>query len=172
VIIRKNGDRNYSNSKIYKLIVLLNILRKALEAIVSNRIYFLTKIYTLLPNTQMRAQRIRSTDIVLQLITEKIYAIWRNNKYKIAFLLNFDVNGAFNRVLYTRLIHNLRKKKFSESLFNWTQNFLLNKLIKFYINDFILLKSSVLINISQNSLILLILYLFYNADLLKAYENI
>jgi hypothetical protein len=54
VIIRKNGDRNYLNRKIYKLIALLNILKKALEAVISNYIYFLTEIYTLLPNTQIK----------------------------------------------------------------------------------------------------------------------
>jgi hypothetical protein len=75
VIIRKNGDRDYLNLKIYKLIALLNTLKKALKAVISNRIYFLTETHTLLSNTQMGAQQIKSTDIVLQLITEKIHAI-------------------------------------------------------------------------------------------------
>jgi hypothetical protein len=75
VIIRKDGDRDYSNSKIYKSIALLNTLKKALEAVISNCIYFLTETHTLLSNTQIKAQRMRSIDIILQLITEKIYAI-------------------------------------------------------------------------------------------------
>jgi hypothetical protein len=75
VIIRKDGDRDYSNSEVYRLIALLNTLKKALEAVISNYIYFLTETHTLLPNTQIGAQRMKFTDIILQLITEKIYAI-------------------------------------------------------------------------------------------------
>jgi hypothetical protein len=55
MIIRKNGDRDYLNLKIYKLIILLNILKKALKAVISNCIYFLTETYALLPDTQMGA---------------------------------------------------------------------------------------------------------------------
>jgi hypothetical protein len=50
MIICKNGDKDYSNLKIYKLIALLNILRKTLKAVISNYIYFLAEIYTLLSN--------------------------------------------------------------------------------------------------------------------------
>jgi hypothetical protein len=75
VIIRKDGDRDYSNSKVYKSIVLLNTLEKALKAVVSNCIYFLAETHALLPDTQMGIQRMKSTDIILQLITEKIHAI-------------------------------------------------------------------------------------------------
>jgi hypothetical protein len=53
VIIRKDGDRDYLNSKIYKLIALLNILKKALEAVVSNYIYFLAETHALFPDTQI-----------------------------------------------------------------------------------------------------------------------
>jgi hypothetical protein len=75
VIIRKNGDRDYLNLKTYKLIALLNILKKVLEAVISNYIYFLTETHTLLSNIQIEAQRMRSIDIILQFITKKIYAI-------------------------------------------------------------------------------------------------
>jgi hypothetical protein len=51
VIIRKDGDRNYSNLEVYKSIALLNILKKTLEAVISNCIRFLTETHTLLPNT-------------------------------------------------------------------------------------------------------------------------
>jgi hypothetical protein len=54
VIIRKDGDRDYSNSKAYKLIALLNTLKKALEAVISNYIYFLAETHTLLSNTQIK----------------------------------------------------------------------------------------------------------------------
>jgi hypothetical protein len=52
------------------------------------------------------------------------------------------------------------------------KDFLKDKYIKIKIVDFTLKKSRVDVNISQSSLVLLILYLFYNADLLNIYENL
>jgi hypothetical protein len=51
------------------------------------------------------------------------------------------------------------------------EDFLKDKYIEIKIADFTLKKSRVDVNISQSSLVLLILYLFYNADLLDIYEN-
>jgi hypothetical protein len=51
------------------------------------------------------------------------------------------------------------------------EDFLKDKYIEIKIADFTLKKSRVNVNISQGSLVLLILYLFYNADLLDIYEN-
>jgi hypothetical protein len=75
VILRKNNNKNYLNLKLYRFIALLNILGKALKAVISNRLYFLAETHALLPNTQMKARRIKFTDTALQLITEKIHAI-------------------------------------------------------------------------------------------------
>jgi hypothetical protein len=51
------------------------------------------------------------------------------------------------------------------------KDFLKDKYIEIKIADFTLKKSRVNVNISYNSLVLPILYLFYNADLLNIYEN-
>ncbi len=50
--------------------------------------------------------------------------------------------------------------------------FLSNYYIKMKINEFVLLKALILVRIPQNLLISSILYLFYNADLLKMCDNI
>jgi hypothetical protein len=52
------------------------------------------------------------------------------------------------------------------------KDFFKDKYIEIKIADFTLKKSKVDVNISQSSLVLLILYLFYNADLLDIYENL
>jgi hypothetical protein len=75
VLLRKLKKEDYSNPKVYRLITLLNILEKALEAVVAERIRFAAETYTLLPDTQMGGRRIRSTETALQLITNKIYTI-------------------------------------------------------------------------------------------------
>jgi hypothetical protein len=75
VILRKDDNKNYLSLKLYRPIALLNTLGKILKAVISNCLYFLAETHALLPNTQMGAQRIKSTDTALQLITEKIHVI-------------------------------------------------------------------------------------------------
>jgi hypothetical protein len=75
VLLRKLKKEDYSNPKIYRLIALLNILKKALEAVIAERIRFAAETHALLPNTQIGGRRIRSTETALQLITNKIYII-------------------------------------------------------------------------------------------------
>jgi hypothetical protein len=75
IIFCKNNNKNYLNLILYRFIALLNIFKKILKAVISNCIYFLIETHTLLPDTQMGAQRMRFTDIALQFITKKIHAI-------------------------------------------------------------------------------------------------
>jgi hypothetical protein len=75
VLLRKLKKEDYSDSKVYRLIALLNILRKALEAVVAERIRFAAETYTLLPNIQIGGRCMRFTETALQLIINKIYII-------------------------------------------------------------------------------------------------
>jgi hypothetical protein len=77
---------------------------------------YAVKEHKLLSETQIKVRRGRLTEITLHLLTEKIYIIWAENKPRVALILSLDVAGAFNRVSYTRLAHNLRKKKIPETL--------------------------------------------------------
>ena len=52
------------------------------------------------------------------------------------------------------------------------KNFLKNRNTTLIIEDYTIAKRKVNVNISQNSSFFLILYLFYNANLLKSCENI
>ena len=48
IIIRKLSKPDYTNPKVYRPIVLLNILGKTLKAIITKRIRYLIETYTLL----------------------------------------------------------------------------------------------------------------------------
>jgi hypothetical protein len=52
------------------------------------------------------------------------------------------------------------------------EDFLLGRYIEVKVNDFVLLEALMLVGIPQGSLISLILYLFYNIDLLKSYKSL
>jgi hypothetical protein len=50
-MLKKLEKSNYTNLLAYRLIALLNTLEKVLEAVILNRIKFITKIYNLLLDT-------------------------------------------------------------------------------------------------------------------------
>lgn len=50
-MLKKLEKSDYTNLLIYKSIALLNTLKKVLEAIILNKIKFITKTYDLLLNT-------------------------------------------------------------------------------------------------------------------------
>ena len=64
-MFKKSRKNNYINSKIYKLITLLNTIKKILEIVILNRIKYITKTYNLFSNTQYDARTDRDTETVL-----------------------------------------------------------------------------------------------------------
>ncbi len=75
-------------------------------------------------------------------------------------------------MMHSKLLHDMKKRKVSRLLLEFVKNFLKNQRIMITIDDYTTMKCSVNINISQNSLLSLILYLFYNVNLLEAYDDI
>jgi len=80
--------------------------------------------------------------------------------------------NAFNNVAYNRLLHDMKKSKVLRLLLEFVKNFLRNQCIIITIDDYMMMKCSVNVNISQDSLLSSILYLFYNVNLLKACDDI
>ena len=96
--------------KSYRPIALLNTLGKALEKLVATRLSEAAEEHCLLPDTQMGARPQRSTLSAMELITSQVKAIWYKNRDKVASLLSLDISGAFDYVLYPRLLYILRSK--------------------------------------------------------------
>jgi hypothetical protein len=86
-------------------------------------------------------------------------------------MLSLDVAGAFDNVSHARLTHNLRKKRVPEVLVRWTEDFLRERSTEIRIGTFTLASGRVHAGIPQGSPLSLILYLFYNADLLEDCES-
>ncbi len=120
----------------------------------------------------MKACKHRSIDTTLQLITKKIYIVWSDIRRRVVSLLSLNEKSAFDNVTHSRLLHDMKKRKVSRLLLKFIKNFLRNRCIMITINDYTTMKSNMNINILQNSLLSLILYLFYNANLLKVYDDI
>jgi hypothetical protein len=171
IIFKKLNKKNYFDVKTYKFIALLNTLNKILESIIIRRINSLAKIHDMLFASQMSDRKSRSCETTLKLFIEQIHTIWNMKKDKIATLLSMNVIDAYDHVFKERLLHNLRKRNISNWIIRWTNNFMKNKHISFTLNIATIISRLIKANISQKFFISSILYLFYNADLLKIFEK-
>jgi len=91
---------------------------------------------------------------------------------RVVSLLSLNKENAFDNVMHSKLIHDIKKRKVSRLLLEFVKNFLKDQCIMITIDDYMMMKCSVNINISQDSSLSSILYLFYNINLLKAYNDI
>jgi len=85
--------------------------------------------------------------------------------------LSPNSKNVFDNIIYSRFLHNIKKRKIFELFFEFVKDFLKNKRTIITINNYTIIEYIININILQFFL-LLIFYLFYNIDLLEIYNNI
>ncbi len=120
----------------------------------------------------MKVCKHRSTDTTLQLIIKKIHTVWSNMKKRVVSLLSLNEKNAFDNMTHSKLLYNMKKRKVSKLLLEFVKNFLKDQRIMIIIDDYMMMKRSMNINISQDFLLSSILYLFYNVNLLEACDDI
>ncbi len=152
--------------------MLFNTLSKILKFIIFEHLQNVVEVCNLILNIQIKICKHRSTNTTLQLIIKKIYTVWSDTRRRIISLLSLNKKSAFNKIVHSRLLHDMKKRKVLRLLLKFVKNFLRNRCIMITINDYMMMKRNVNINILQNSLLSSILYLFYNVNLLKAYNDI
>jgi len=105
----------------------------------------------------------------MHLLTIRIKAMWRVGK--VAAVLFLDIKGAFLNAVPERLVHNLRKQKIPRKYTNFVSSMLRNRVttLKFdgYISEPIFINNG----ISQGDPLSMVLYQYYNADLLDIPNN-
>ncbi len=171
-MMQKSDKKNYFNAKTYKSIVLFNMLSKILKFIIFKYLWNIIKVCNLILNIQMRVYKYKSTNIILQLIIEKIHIVWNDTRRKVVSLLSLNKKSAFDNMIHSKLLHDMKKKRVFRLLLKFMKNFLRNQRIMITIDDYTTMKCSININILQDSLLSSILYLFYNVNLLKACNDI
>jgi hypothetical protein len=75
ITIKKLEKDNYIVLKAYRLIALLNTLSKSFESIINKKIFYLTKTYRLLLDTQIRIRKSKFIELALKLLTKQIHII-------------------------------------------------------------------------------------------------
>jgi len=85
----------------------------------------------------------------------------------VIFMLNLDIVEAFDQVLHIRLLHMLKMRKTSSYIVKWTRSFLKNRETLLIFNEQMSTMCKINADISQEFLISLILFLFFNASLIE-----
>ncbi len=134
IILKKSNKLNYSISKTYRIITLLNCLNKVVEKIIAMQLSYTAEINDKLLNfDQMKDRKQRSAiNAVLNLVHDvQIMKSWENTL--ICLLLN--VKEVFDHVALKQLIKILIRLKISVNLINWIKYFLQNWVIDLAFDD-------------------------------------
>jgi Reverse transcriptase (RNA-dependent DNA polymerase) len=114
----------------------------------------------------MGGRQFRSTYSALELLTEQVHTIWNSGKY-VASLLSLDISGAFDTVVPLRLLDVLRKKGIPGWIIRWVRSFLSERQTTISISGHQSTLHRVPGGAPQGSPLSLILFLFYNAELMS-----
>ena len=109
ICLRKSSKESYCYTKAWRLIELLNIIRKLIEALAATKLSELAEKENLLPEIQIGFRKRRSTKSVLFLLTSQVEKVWKEGI--VASLLSLDISGAYNRVLPEILKKILERKE-------------------------------------------------------------
>ena len=169
IALRKPNKPDYSNSRAYRLITLLECLGKVLERIVAQRLTFLAGDLNLVPPTQFGGRsnsNLSTEDAITTLITD-IQAAW--NHGKVTSALTFDIKGYFDFVNHNRLLCELHRKNLPLEYVKWTASFLSDREAAICIDGRCGSMLPVQNSIPQGSPVSPILASFYSAELIESF---
>ena len=123
-ILKKSNKVDYSQSKLYRIIMLLTCLSKIFEKIIATRLSYFVEHSNLLHNEQIKDRKNKST-INASLCLLHDIPIVKNSK-NIFSCLFLDVKDAFHHVSIDRLIVILEKSKMLNQLIRWIKLFMID----------------------------------------------
>ena len=170
IVLCKSKKSDYIDSKMYRLIALLDIMSKVLKSIMIKRLSDIVETYCMLSNAQMRARRKQFMILTLNLLVDQVHTVWDCEIKYVIFMLSLNVIEAFNQVSHVRLLHTLKMKRTLSYIIEWTRSFLKNQEMSLIFDEQMSNMREINADISQKFLISLILFLFFNASLIKKCE--
>ena len=157
--MKKFEKSDYSISKTYRIITLLNCLGKISEKIIVIRLSYLKQISNMLNFDQIDERKNRSViDVVLNLIHDIQIAL---KQKLITSCLFLDVKGAFDHVSTQQLLIIMTRLNLPNQIKNWVNDFMNNRSIQLAFDGQKQHTRNIRIEISQKSSILSLLFLIY-----------
>ena len=165
VVLRKPGKPKYNVPKAYRPIALLNTQVKVLTAIMAEQMMYYAEAHNLLPANHFGGRKGRNATDAVHLLVHKIKAAWR--KGKAISVLFLDIEGAFPNADNVQLLRNLNKRKIPHALTRFIANMLENRCTTLKFDGFSSEAITLNNGIGQGDPLSMVLYQFYNADLLE-----
>jgi ribonuclease HI/exonuclease III len=169
IVLRKPGKPRYDVPKAYRPIALLNTLSKVLTSIIAEQLTFFSEKYQLLPTQHYGGRPARTTTDALHALIYKIKDAWR--KKKVVSVLFLDIEGAFPNAVNEKLLRNMKRRRVPSKLIKFTDNLLRNRTTRLKFDDFTSEDISIGNGIGQGDPLSMVLYQYYNADLLDIPDN-
>ena len=169
VVLRKPGKPHYNDPKAYRPIALLNTMWKVLTAIVADQITFLTENHQLLPKNHFGGRPGRTTTDAMHLLTLRIKGAWHAGK--VAAVLFLDIEGAFPNAVPERLVHNLKKRRIPRKYASFVNSMLRDRVTTLKFDGYSSAPIKIDNGIGQGDPLSMVLYQYYNADLLNIPSN-
>ena len=167
--MKKSNKVDYSQFKAYRIIMLLNCLRKISEKIIATRLSYFVEHLNLLHNEQIKDRKNQFTiDAFLCLLHDIETAKNSKNVFSCLF---FDVKDAFNHVSTKRLIAILHKLKMPNQLIRWVKLFMIDRKIELAFDGKKQAARAVRTGIPQGSPISPILFSIYVRFLFSEIKN-
>jgi hypothetical protein len=164
VVLHKPGKPRYNVPKAYRPIALLNTLAKVLTSIIAEQLTFYSEKHQLLLPQHYGGRPARTTTDALHALIYKIKDAWR--KKKVVSVLFLDIEGAFPNAVNEKLIQNMKWRKVPSKLVKFTENLLRNCTTRLKFDDFTSEDIHIGNSIGQGDPLSMVLYQYYNADLL------
>jgi hypothetical protein len=133
ITLKKVDKKDYTISKTYRSIALLNIIEKILKFIMNKKISWIMKTYRLFFDTFMKCRKNRSIETILKLFIEQIYIVWKQRTNRMIILLSLNVTNVFDTMSHVKLIHDMKKRIFelnhrlNQQFFVWSFHDFRNK---------------------------------------------
>ena len=169
VVIPKPNKQSYNSSKLFRLIVLLNMLGKLIEKVIGKRLQFLTVSNDFIHLSQLRGLKFKSIIDVGVALTHIIRSGWVKNL--LTSTLAFDIMQFFLSLNHCLLTLILKKAGFDNHIILFFANYLVGRKMNYFWNSFTSPLFDVNVGVGQDSVLSPILSALYLSLLLYILEK-
>lgn len=144
-------------------------MSKILSRCVADVLVYEAEKRSLLANYQFGGRAGRTTTNSIHLVTKTIKDAWR--KHHVASAVFLDIKSAFLAASPERLFHNLRMRGVPVEYIDWLRIKLLHRRTQLRFDDYVSDILEILSGIDQGCPLSVILYAFYNSDLIDSADR-
>ena len=172
MVLRKPGKtvEQQQTAGAYRPVSLLSALGKVIETAIGQRIAEAAESQQLLPETQMGNRPHRSTELAVRMVVDIAHTAWSQGA--VASLLQLDIQGAYDCVNHTRLLHTMQRQGFPMWTIRWIASYLTDRTARLHFDGQTTEPRKLATGSPQGSPLSPILWLLYTASLFEELKAI